>query len=167
MKTLIAVSSKTDNTRKIAEAIHAALPEAELHNVENAPSPAAFDLIFVGFWVDKGTADKKAKEYIQQIKNKAVAIFGTLGAYPDSQHAVNSLENAAQLLPDCQVVGRYICQGAISPELIERLKRLPAEHSHAPNDTNRKRWKDASMHPDIADCQAAANWAVSVVKKLQ
>ena len=167
MKILISVSSKTGNTRKIAEAIHAALPEAELHNVESAPDPAAFDLIFVGFWVNRETADEKAQEYIGQIKNKTVAIFGTLGAYPDSQHAIDSLENAAQLLPDCQVVDRYICQGAIDPKLIEWMSGLPAEHSHAPNDTNRKRWKDASMHPDIADCQAAADWAVSVLKKTQ
>ena len=47
MKILIAVSSKTGNTRKIAEAIHAALPEAELHNVESAPDPNLFDLIFM------------------------------------------------------------------------------------------------------------------------
>ena len=167
MKILISVSSKTGNTRKIAEAIHAALPEAELHNVENAPNPAAFDLIFVGFWVDKGTADKKAQEYIQQIKTKTVALFGTLGAYPDSQHAVNSLENAAQLLPDCKVVARYICQGAIDPKMIEWMNGLPAEHAHAPDDARRKRWKDALTHPDVADCQAAADWAVSVVKTIQ
>lgn len=165
MKILIAVSSKTGNTRKLAEAIHAALPEAELHNVESAPDPNQFDLIFIGFWVDKGTADGKAQEYIRQIEKKNVAIFGTLGAYPDSQHAHDSLKNIAELLPDCQIIDRYICQGSIDPKLIEWMSTLPAEHPHAPDAERRKRWEDASTHPDVNDCQAAATWAVSTLKK--
>ncbi len=166
MKVLIAVSSKTGNTRKIAEALHASVPEAELYNVEDAPSPKSFDLIFIGFWVDRGTADQKARNYIEQITKKRVAIFGTLGAYPDSNHAAKSLDNVEKLLPDCTVVDRYICQGAIAPELIERMSKLPAEHPHSPDDARRKRWQDAKSHPDENDCKTAAAWAKAVVQKV-
>lgn len=165
MKVLITVSSKTGNTRKIAEAIHAVLPEAELYNVENAPDPAGFDLIFMGFWVDKGTADEKTQTYIRKIDKKTVAIFGTLGAYPDSQHAEDSLKNVAELLPTCQIIDRFICQGSIDPKLIEWMSELPAGHPHAPDDARRKRWEDAAQHPDDNDCQTAANWAVAVRQK--
>lgn len=165
MKILIAVSSKTGNTRKIAEAIHSAVPESELYNVEDAPALDNFDLVFMGFWVDKGTADKKARNFIEQTTNKTVAIFGTLGAYPDSKHAADSLDNVEKLLPDCQVVDRYICQGAIDPKLIEWMSKLPAEHPHSPDDARRQRWKDAKNHPDENDCKAAAEWAKAVVQK--
>lgn len=165
MKILIAVSSKTGNTRKIAAAIHTALPEAELHNVENAPAPAEFDLIFIGYWVDKGTADEKAQQYMGQIENKTVAIFATLGAYPDSQHAEDSLKNGAKLLQNCQVIDSYICQGAIDPKLIDWMSKLPPEHPHSPDDARRKRWADALAHPDSDDCDAAAKWAADVVEK--
>lgn len=166
MKILIAVSSKTGNTRKIAEAIASAVPEAELHNVEDAPDPSPYDLIFMGFWVDKGTADKKAAGFIEKISKKTVAIFATLGAYPDSQHATDSLEKVAKLLPDCQVVDRYICQGAIDPKLIEWMSKLPADHPHAPDDLRRQRWQDALTHPDENDCQAASEWAKAVLKNM-
>ncbi len=167
MKILIAFSSKTGNTQKVAEAIQNALPGSELYHVETAPNPDKFDLIFMGFWVDKGTADEKAQEYIQKIKHKSVALFGTLGAYPDSQHAHDSLKKVAELLPDSQVIDRYLCQGAIDPKLIDWMSGLPAEHPHAPDEERRKRWNDAANHPDETDCQKAKDWANSVVKKWQ
>jgi flavodoxin len=165
MKVLITVSSKTGNTRKIAEAIHAAIPEAELYDVENAPDPATYDFIFMGFWVDKGTADEKAQAYMHRIINKKVAVFGTLGAYPDSQHAHDSLEKVAVLLPSCEIIDHFLCQGAIDPKLIEWMCGLPAEHPHAPDDDRRKRWQDASTHPDLNDCQEAASWAIATLNK--
>ena len=45
-----------------------------------------FDIILIGFWVHKGIADAKAMKYIDKIKGKKVGVFGTLGAYTDSEH---------------------------------------------------------------------------------
>ncbi|SDZ77597.1 Flavodoxin [Desulfuromusa kysingii] len=165
MKVSIIVSSKTGNTRKIAEAIYKELPDAELYNVENAPEPTEYDLIFMGFWVDKGTADAKAKEYMQTIKSTHIALFGTLGADPDSQHAQDSLKKAAMLVPDCQIIDHFLCQGAIDPALIKWMCELPDNHPHAPNAERRKRWQDASTHPDMSDCHNASNWAVATLEK--
>ncbi len=162
MKILIAFSSRTGNTRKIAEAIHTSLPQAGFFDMDNAPDPEPFDLIYIGFWVDKGTADEKTQAYIQTISNKKVALFATLGAYPDSAHAAESLDNVEKLIPDCRVVNRFICQGAIDPKLIEWMSKLPPEHPHSPDKERIKRWKAASTHPDIKDCRAAADWATLV-----
>ena len=54
MKILVAYSTKTGNTKKVAEAIAQALPGAELHDVTTAPAPDAYDFVAMGFWVDKG-----------------------------------------------------------------------------------------------------------------
>ncbi len=166
MKVLVCVSSKTGNTLKVASAIQEALPDAELYKVENAPPSASYDLIFMGFWVDKGTADEKAQEYMATIGSKKVALFATLGAYPDSAHADDSLKNAAALLPDCEIEGRYICQGAIDPKLIAWMEKLPSEHPHSPDEARRKRWADAASHPDAQDCQRAADWAVELYQRI-
>jgi len=163
MKIAIVYSSKTGNTCKVAEAIAQALPTAELYAVENAPAPDAYDLIFIGFWVDKGTADKNAQPYFAGLGTKNVAIFATLGAYADSQHAQDSLNNAAALCPQATVVGRFICQGAIDPKLIAWMKTLPADHPHAPDDARRKRWSDAESHPDTTDLENARAWAAKIV----
>jgi flavodoxin len=163
MKILIAYSSKTGNTRQVAEAIHSAVPEAELFPVKEAPDPAGYDLVFAGFWVDKGTADARAQAFMDKLKQQQVALFATLGAYPDSDHAADSLNAAALLIPSCTVVDRFICQGAIDPKLIEWMKQLPPEHGHAPDEARRKRWKDAESHPDATDLENAAHWAKGVV----
>ena len=52
MKTLIVYSSKTGNTRKVAEAIHAVLPAGtDIFPVSEAPEPDAYDFVVVGYWV--------------------------------------------------------------------------------------------------------------------
>ena len=62
MKSLVVYSSRTGNTRKIAEAVAEALPGCHLHPVEEAPQPEGYDLVAVGYWVDKGMPDDAAKK---------------------------------------------------------------------------------------------------------
>ncbi|QDR78989.1 flavodoxin family protein [Sporomusa termitida] len=157
MKTLIAYSSLTGNTRKVAAAIQAVFgPAADLYPVESAPSPAEYDFVVVGFWVDKGTADKKAQDFLKTIANKPVALFATLGAYPDSEHAADSLKNAAAFLAGSnRLAGTFICQGKIDPRLIEQFKNMPANHPHALTPERLARYEEAAKHPDSADLQAA------------
>ena len=165
MKTLIVYSSKTGNTRKLAQAIHLALPDAELCRVEMAPNPEKYDLVMLGFWIEEGTADEKMRLYMKRLKSKTVGLFATLGAYPDSKHAAESLSAATKLIPDCKVAGHYICQGAIDPELIEWMNTLPKDHGYGPTESRKKRWNDAAGHPNDEDLKSAAEWAVGVYEK--
>ncbi len=163
MKTLIVYSSKTGNTRKVAEAVSKQLPDAELFDAKTAPDPAGYDLVFMGFWVDKGTADKGARKFMEKISNQRVALFATLGAYPDSEHATKSLDAAGELIPTCEIVDRFICQGAIDPKLIKWMKLLPKGHPHAVDDARKKRWADAESHPDEQDFKNIQVWAEKIV----
>ncbi len=165
MKTLIVYSSKTGNTRKLAQAIHLAVDHAELSRVEMAPNPDQYDLILLGFWIEEGTADEKMRLYMKRLKGQKVGLFATLGAYPDSKHAAESLSAATKLIPDCSVVGHYICQGAIDPELVEWMESLPKDHGYGPTESRKKLWNDAAKHPNDADLQAAAEWAQGIVEK--
>lgn len=52
MKSLIVYSSRTGNTRKVAEAIFDLWPDSkEIHPVETARPPDEFDFIAMGSWV--------------------------------------------------------------------------------------------------------------------
>jgi len=166
MKVLIAYSSRTTNTRRLAEAIHIALPGAELSPVTFAPNPDAYDMVFLGTWVENGTADEAAREYLAKIKGKKVAVFTSLGDYPDSQHArdcqaaIEALVSAGNTLVD-----QFMCQGAIDPALIEWMKELPKDHGYGPTEHRQKLWKDGEGHPDDADIKAASEWAVATLGK--
>ncbi|MEA2012827.1 MAG: flavodoxin family protein [Verrucomicrobiota bacterium] len=168
MKGAVIYSSKTGNTKKVAEAILEGCNEKfKIYSVNDDLDLADFEFIFMGYWVDKGTADKKALEFMQDICHKKVAIFATLGAYPNSDHAKKSLEAGAKCLGEgCSVIDNFICQGAIDPKLMEWMNKLPEDHPHAPDEERIKRWKDASTRPDKNDLNKATEFAKNVLKNI-
>ena len=51
MKFLIVYSSKTGNTKKVAEALARVAPiGSEIHSIEEAGDADGFDVIFAGYW---------------------------------------------------------------------------------------------------------------------
>lgn len=166
MKTLVVYTSLTGNTKKVAEAVAAALPGAELFPVKDAPDPAAYDFVAMGFWVDKGLPNKEAGEYMRRIAGKKVFTFFTLGASAASLHAKTCAEAAPKAYGEGTLqLGAYWCQGAIDPKLIEWMKKLPEGNPHAPTPEAQKRWAEAAKHPDAADLGAAAKAAAEALAK--
>lgn len=165
MKSMVVYSSRTGNTKAVAEAIQSAMPEGcEIYPVEEAPEAAAYELVAVGFWVDKGTADAQAKKYLSGITDKKVILFGTLGAYPDSDHARDSMARAAMLMSrGNSLLGTFICQGRVDPRLAERFKDLPPGHPHAPTPESVARHQAASCHPNEEDFAKAKKVVEKIV----
>lgn len=168
MKILLTYSSKTGNTKKVAEGIYEILPEGSLITpIEGNINPNEFDLILMGFWVDKGMADEKAKKYMEKIEGKKVGVFGTLGAYPDSDHAKKTLKRVRELLEvKNEVVAEFLCQGKVDPKLIEKFKKLPASHPHGMTEERRKRHEEASKHPNEQDIKEAQKIFGDLIKSL-
>ena len=162
MNILITYSSATGNTKKLAEGIFNNLNKQNNLNIEIKPikevmSLEDYDAVLVGYWVDKGGPNQEAAEFMKNIKNKKVGIFATLGAYPDSAHAFNSLVNGEELIKqDNEVIGKYICQGAVSPKLIEMFKKYDSNNRHAITEEKLKRYKIAALHPNEAEMLSAA-----------
>jgi flavodoxin len=156
MKTAVIYSSLTGNTKKIAEAIAAELPGSICVDLKQAPDPAEFDLIAMGFWAKRGSAAPAAQAYMQQISGKKVITFFTLGAYPDSDHAQHcaSAGNACYG-ENCTILGTFWCQGALNPKLREHHEKNPENSRHPVTDARKQRWADAATHPDEEDIAAA------------
>ncbi|HIU64924.1 MAG TPA: flavodoxin [Candidatus Avacidaminococcus intestinavium] len=166
MKILVMYSSLTGNTKKVAEAISQVLPPNDTTVMQITPTidVEAYDLIFAGFWVDKSTADKLTGAVLQRIEGKKVALFATLGAYPNTPYAEKCLTNAAALLPvSNELVGTYHCQGKVNPQIAERFKSLPKDHPHAMTPERIERHRIAALHPDAADFAAAAEFAKKIL----
>jgi len=169
VKPVVIYSSRTGNTKKVAEAVLSGLPEGTpMIAAKDIPQVVEYDVVFMGYWVDKGTADITAQEAMAKISGKMVAIFSTAGAYPDSRHARDSLENGASCLgKDCIVLGAFICQGAVDPELIEQAKQRPTDHHHALSLERIQRWKDASTHPNGTDLENALAFTREIVENVE
>jgi flavodoxin len=168
MKILVTYSTLTGNTKKVAEAILKVMPEGtDIFPIEEAPAPEQYDLICLGFWANRENADNKAQNYMNQIKNKKVALFATLGAYPDSEHALKTMENAkANLHEENDVVGTYMCQGKVDEKLIKRFAELPADHPHGMTPERKARIEEASKHPNSEDFKKAQEIFGDVLAKL-
>jgi len=68
MKNLIVYSSKSGNTRKLAEAVFNFLPgENVLKSVAERPDPGKYDFVVIGFWLQAGKADPESYEYLEKL----------------------------------------------------------------------------------------------------
>lgn len=153
MRCVLVYSSLTGNTKKVAESIMQIMPSnTDIYSVESAPSTEFYDFIILGFWVNRGKADAKMLEFMKCVKGKKVAFFSTLGAYPNSEHAITLIKDTTELLEqNNKVLGNFICQGKIHPKLTESIKNLPSDHFHAMTQERLARHQEASKHPDDED----------------
>ena len=76
----IVFNSPTGNTKKLADTIYAVLPK---ENCDYFGVPKEGDLysemLYIGFWTDKGNADKSTLTLLTTLKNKKIFLFGTTG----------------------------------------------------------------------------------------
>lgn len=165
MKCLVVYSSKTGNTRKVAEAVAESLPEASIYPVNEAPDPEGFDFIAIGYWVDRGLPDCGAKAYMQRVKGKKLGLFGTLGAYPESEHGRSCREKAAELVKDNELLCSFLCMGKVDPELIKKMATMNDKH-HSLTPERIKRLAEAAKHPDAEDLSNARAMFSAAIKPL-
>ena len=78
MKASVVYVSNTGNTESLAMAIR-----EELQNCLHCGAPAnealAADLVFAGFWTDRGTCPEELRDFLGKLHGKTVALFGTAG----------------------------------------------------------------------------------------
>ena len=70
MKTLVLWSSRTGNTKAVAQAIYDALPgDKDMIEEGREKDTAGYDLIFVGFWGFRRGADMAARRTLSSLHN--------------------------------------------------------------------------------------------------
>lgn len=160
MKILTTYYSWTGNTKKIAQAINEELG-GDLEPFSNVSDLESYDFIAVGFFVDRGFANKEAKSFMEKIKNKKVGVFATLGAKPTSEHAKNVLKNAREFFEanENEIITEFICQGEISKEIISKIMQMAKKQGDkAVMPITKERlavWESAKSHPDEEDMKNA------------
>ena len=166
MKAAVVYSTLTGNTKKVAEAFCAGLGSGtELFDVKDAPNMVAYDLVVMGFWVDRGHPDQKSMDFMNKVTGKKVFSLFTLGAKPRTAHAFKCAYTSASYWGEgCEQIGSWHCQGAIDPKLIEQMRKMPKVpgNPHAATPETEARWAAAASHPDAEDLEAAKEAAKAV-----
>ena len=153
MKYAICYSSRTGNTGKLAEAIRQTLPTLDCVYC-GAPHVAANsgDVIFAGFWTDKGTCDSQMGEFLQTLENKKVFLFGTAGFGGSEAYFTQILERVQANVPDsCEIVGTFMCQGKM-PDVVR--ERYAAMEPSPKRDMMLENFQNALAHPNEDDLTA-------------
>lgn len=146
----IVYSSKTGNTRLLAETLHDTLPTGDcLYFGEPSDEALRAGRIYVGFWTDKGTCDADTAAFLARVTTQEVFLFGTAGFGGAPEYFDKILSAARQNLPDgATVCGSYMCQGKMPMAVRARYEQM--------EDSPRRQMMienfDAALsHPDTAD----------------
>ena len=164
MNACIVYSSCTGNTRKVAEAL-ADTSGLPCFPVRIAPEPDDFDILALGFWVRKGLPDARALRYMERVRGKDVFFFGTLGAWPHSDHARRCMAATHEILQagGNTVVDGFLCQGRVNPQVVAASQR---KGGHPLSPERLARLREAARHPDATDLAAARlHWQRSLQKQ--
>jgi flavodoxin len=123
MKALVAYSSKSGNTKKLAEALYGALQfEKDLIPISDNPDPAGYDFVAVGFWLQAGQPDPASQEFLSKICGKReVFLFATHAAARNSDHVKNAMIKAKKLAAPARICAVYSCPGEVGKEILEKV----------------------------------------------
>ena len=167
MRTLVVYSSRTGNTKMIAEAVAEAVGPCDIHPMESAPAADEYDFVAIGYWVDKGMPDEACQAYMKTVKGKKVGLFGTLGVDPSHDHARDcAAKGEAMMLENGSgntVLGTFLSQGKIDPAIIEAMRKM-AQDVHPMTPERIARIEAAKSHPNAEDCQNAREMFAGFLK---
>lgn len=154
MSYAVVVSSKTGNTKQLADVIQEVLEQKEvIYSGEVLKEAKNADVLFVGFWTDKGSCAKEMKDFLNMLEGKKIFLFGTAGFGQSQAYFDQILDRVKKEIPDSnQVIGTYMCQGKMPMGVKERYLKLQKE-----DPTNKQyeqliqNFDEALSHPDKED----------------
>ena len=126
MKYAVVYASATGNTAMLAEEIRSYMKNAECvyfgEAKENIP-PA--DIIFAGFWTDKGNCSDEIGNYLAGLQGQKIFLFGTAGFGGSKEYFSRILEQVKGHIPDENtVIGTFMCQGKMPASVKARYEKM-------------------------------------------
>ena len=156
MSYAIVYSSKTGNTKILADTLHDCLPQ-EGCDYFGIPDPAAMeaDTLYVGFWTDKGNADESTSDFLKQLHGKNIFLFGTAGFGGSKEYFDKILKKVEHSLDKSNTVfGSFMCQGKMPMSVRQRYENMKKQPLHLPNlDAMIENFDKALSHPDADDLE--------------
>lgn len=153
----IVYSSRTGNTKKLAATIHKVLPPdgcfyyGTIDNVKDKLS----NIIYIGFWTERGNADFLTIEFLKKLKNKKIFLFGTAGYGGSEDYFRNIINNVKKNIDSSNtLIGTFMCQGKMPLAVKERYENMAKQNNSSVDiDKLIRNFEEALSHPDITDLE--------------
>lgn len=161
MNVIILYDSVTGNTEYLAKELEKAMPGVPCCRVgtlsvaENEILETA-DLVYLGFWTDKGTCSEPLRAILPSLAGKKIFLFGTAGfAASENYYARIIAQIQSELPPDCAVIGWYMCAGRMSEAIRLRYEvMLENPDTKAKAEQLLANFEAAMPHPNSDDALA-------------
>ncbi|MDO5713307.1 MAG: flavodoxin family protein [Tissierellia bacterium] len=125
MKGLISYSSRTGNTKKLAETIYEHLSsvyDLDIKSVKETFDPKDYDFILHGIWVRMTGLDKDSKKFLSHLpKGMKVGIFGTSGGEHASAHSKRLDDALKHAENPFESLGTKLTYGKVDPSMISKI----------------------------------------------
>ena len=141
MKCAVVYSSHTGNTEMLAEEARKILEcqECLYYGIPDEKAKKAAEeaeLVFAGFWTDKGNCEEQMAEFLESLNGKQVVLFGTAGFGQSQEYFDRILVNVKGHLNESNTVRkRYEAMQEKEPE---RAGQLIANFDQALEHPNRE-----------------------------
>ena len=161
----IIFSSVTGNTKLLANAIREALPQENCDyfgTSSNRENPTS-ELLFIGFWTDKGTADENTLNLLKTLRDKQIFLFGTAGFGGSEEYYRKILTSTKESIDASNtIVGEYMCQGKMPMAVRDHYVKLKEQPEYPANlDVLIENFDRALSHPDKDDLDKLRNIVLS------
>lgn len=128
------------------------------------------DVVFVGFWCDKGSCSPAVQHFLQGLAGKRVFLFGTCGFGESDEYFAQILDRVRTYLPaDAQYIGGAMCQGKMGMGVKRRYEgMLEKDPENAQARMLIDNWNKAQSHPnegDVSRIAAAAKEALEGISE--
>lgn len=148
-----------------ANAAASAPAESTLSASTLATQASGADVVFVGFWCDKGSCSPAVQHFLQGLAGKRVFLFGTCGFGESDEYFAQILDRVRAYLPaDAQYIGGAMCQGKMGMGVKRRYEgMLEKDPENAQARMLIDNWNKAQSHPnedDVSRIAAAAKEAL-------
>lgn len=155
-KYAVVYDSMTGNTKMLADEIKKYMGEEQciyFGTVEECCAVLSADIVFVGFWTNKGDCSEKMIGFLEKLEDQSVFLFGTAGFGGAEEYFGKILERVEAHLPEGnRLAGSFMCQGKM-PDSVK--KRYEAMMEQDPDNARIKMMIDnfdrALSHPDPGD----------------
>ena len=111
------------------------------------------EILYIGFWTDKGNADSATLELLSKLRDKKVFLFGTAG-FGGSEGYFNKILKTVQKSLDRSntLIGSFMCQGKMPLSVRQRYEAMKKQPIHMPNLAMLiENFDKALSHPDADD----------------
>lgn len=154
----IIYSSKTGNTKKLAETIYNTLQQnmCDYYGTVDKIDDVLSNVIYIGFWTEKGNADHLTIDFLNKLKNKKIFLFGTAG-YGESEKYFEGIINNVKKNIDSSntIIGTFMCQGKMPLSVRERYEKMREQNNISLNiDKLIANFDKALSHPNKEDLKA-------------